>query len=132
MATATSTYTWATYGAALKAYLGITGSAEDTNLTAWLAAAAADCDDYVGHDWTDDDGADVDHSALVPLGIYTWVGTMRAWHARRDAPGVASVTTGGWSESYALAMGQGIASARVLAYPFWMGSVKNILATAAG
>jgi hypothetical protein len=126
MATAAETYIWATYGTALKAYLGISGSAEDASLTLWLAAAAEDCDDYVGPTaFVDDDGEDVTHPVKIRVGIYEWVGAMRAWRARAERAGLASVSTGALSESYS-GDREGMRLARAVAASFWGASVADV------
>ncbi len=126
MATAAETYTFATYGAALKAYLGLTGSAEDAFLTLWLASAAEDCDDFVGPTaFEDDDGVDIAHPTKIRVGIYEWVGAMRAWRARAGQAGLASVSTGNLSESYS-ADKEGARLARAVAASFWGASVVDV------
>ena len=124
MATAASTYTWALTGVALKAYLGVSGSTEDTNLTLWLASASEDCDDFVGADaFVDDDGVDITHPTKIRLGIYEWVKAFRAWYQTRTA-GIASVRTRSLSESYNGA--EGAAIARAAARDLWQASMTDV------
>lgn len=100
MATAAATYTWAAYGTALKAALGISGSSEDTDLQRWLEVATEACDVYLNKDWTDDDGNDITHPTMI------WEGIIRAVKYQRDtnnrAFAVTGVKTGKLSEQYAI------------------------------
>lgn len=101
MATAVDTYTFAAEGAALKTYLGITGTAEDTNLTLWLAAAARKCDNLLkGEDFVDDDGNDVAHPAGIRLGVYEWVRAFRTWFQSERQSDLTQRTTGPLRETY--------------------------------
>lgn len=117
MATASSTYTWAAYGAALKTHLGVSGSGEDTTLTAYLAAAASDCDDFCGE-------LPTTHSPKIWLGICEWVRAFRAWVLSPAAVGLQSVSTGALSETYSKKMGAALA--RSTAASLWMSSVADV------
>ena len=128
MTTAASTYTWATYSVALKAYLGVSGSTEDTNLQLWLESAAVDCDDFVGEDaFTDDDGDPIAHPSKIKLGIFEWVKAYRARAQRGAGPGVTSVRTGSLAETYSNdGTPDAGALARAAARDLWMASVKDV------
>lgn len=144
MTTAAATYTWATFGTALKSYLGIADASEDTELTLFLAAAAVDLDDYVGWYYLDADDEQVDETPTVAewgtvgagkpmltLGIYEWVRAARAMFNSPASEGTQSVKTGALSEVY-----QGGPAglsieilARRAALPMWSSTVYNLLRT---
>lgn len=128
MTTAADTYTWATYATALKAYLGVSGSTEDTNLQLWLESAAVDCDDFVGEDaFTDDDGDPITHPIKVKLGIFEWVKAYRSRTLRGAGPGVTSVRTGSLAETYSNdGAPDAAALARAAARDLWLASVDDI------
>lgn len=136
MATAVETFTWDPHEAALKLWLGITGTAEDTHLTLWLAAAAKDCDDFCGWKFTNLDGDEVDATPtdpsanpLITLGIYEWVAAARAMKTSEASKGIQAARTGPISTQYAggvSGMNAAVLARRVTA-PFWAGSVYNPL-----
>ena len=131
MATAASTYTWASYEDGLKAYLGLTGDdTEDANLMLWLASANEDCDDLVSHDFTDDDGDAETHPTKILLGIYEWVKAFRKWYLRPGNTGVTSVKTGPLQENYRNA--EGVELARRAAFELWQYSVEDVTALGMG
>jgi hypothetical protein len=125
MATAASTYTWASYETALKAYLGISGTSEDDNLQTWLAAANADCDAFVRWTWVDPDtGLDVTHGPGVWLGIMEWIRTYRYHYLRADSAGIRSKRTGALHETYDAATGFRLA--RSSAQELWWPDARTI------
>lgn len=101
MATAVDTYTFAAEGAALKLYLGITGTAEDTNLELWLDAAARKCDNLLkGEDFVDEDDVDIPHPAGIRLGVYEWVRAFRQWFKTNRQADTTQKTTGPLRETF--------------------------------
>lgn len=133
MATAASTFTWASYGTALKAYLGVSGSSEDTNLELWLAAAAEDCDDYCGWYWTDEDDELRDetpdtHSNKTKLGIYEWVRAYRSYVLRGAGVrvGVIEIKTGPLKEKYGSGGDDGMMLARQAAAGLWQAGIYDV------
>lgn len=135
MATAADTFDWDGTKAALKAYLAISGDAEDTWLEPWLAAAAKDCDDFCGWYYLDFDDERVDATPdnpaadpLILLGIYEWVRAYRAaFHGiptgvKAARTGAISVTFGGGANGATAAK-----IAKVVAHEIWETSIYNPL-----
>jgi hypothetical protein len=75
--------TWALKESALKAYLGITGTSEDTNLELWLAVMAEAADYYIEAEFAT-------LPKTVEMGVYLGVGILRG---RRDTDGIAEIET---------------------------------------
>lgn len=128
MTTAVDTYTWALYEAPLKAYLGVTGTAEDDNLQLWLTAAAEDCDFYTGNDFTDGDGDPITHPVSIRVGIYEWVKHFRSWYDPNRNAGATEISTGPLREKY---QGGNVGTdgsilARAAAQPHWYPSKIDI------
>jgi len=134
VASAADTYDWATYGDEIKAYCGVSDSSEDTLLEAWLSSAAQDCDDYVGHDWTDDDGNDETHPPQVLLGIKEWVRVYRLAYRRDAGIGLFSKKTGPFAEVYARSTTSSTpaALARAAAVQLWQASVYDMAGLGSG
>jgi hypothetical protein len=125
MATAASTYTWAAYEATLKAYLGISGTSEDTNLELWLSVAAADCDAFVRWAWVDPDtGNDVQHGPGVWMGIAEWVRNFRYYFQRNSMSGIRSKRTGALHETYDASTGFRLA--RAAAQELWWPDARTV------
>ena len=125
MATAVDTYNFADDGVALKAYLGITGGAEDTNLTLWIDAAAQDCDEHLkGEDFIDDDDVDISHPAGIRLGIYEWVRAYRLWFKSNRQAGLTQKTTGPLRETYRADV-VGLIEARAASSHLWLGKSRD-------
>ncbi len=102
MATMTATYTWALFEAEIKAYLGVSGSAEDVKLQLYLAAAVDQGDAFCNNFFTDDDlvtGVDVAHEPQIKLGVFEFIKILRSSTNRGFA--VTSRKTGDLSEGYA-------------------------------
>jgi hypothetical protein len=87
MATVVETITWATYGAELKTFLGISGNSQDVLLEQLIAVASRQCDVYINQPFieVDEDGepttdpptdivwiTDPKHAG-IKLGVYEWV-----------------------------------------------------------
>ena len=127
MAWLADTYTWAAFGAELKTYLGITGSADDVRLEGWLTSAVAAADSYVGHPWLNQEENEDYPSSITPLRIRTRYGVgiaeggdipppdavrqgllewcRMAWEVFGPTPrpfGLTNAKTGDLSESYAV------------------------------
>jgi hypothetical protein len=126
--TAVDTYTWAAYEAPLKAYLGLTGSAEDAQLQLWLTSAAEDCDNYTGNDFTDADGSPITHPKSIELGIYEWVKNFRSWYDPERNAGLSQVQTGPLREMYrgGVSGTDGSILARSAAFPHWYPSKVDV------
>ena len=100
MATVVDTMTWAAVSTALKAHLGISGTAEDTTLAMLLDAACREADAFLGATaFEDEDGLDITIPGSVYLGVYEWVKLARADFGLR--PELSAVTTAQLSETYA-------------------------------
>lgn len=112
MATAADTFTWATFEAELRAYVGL-ATGEDANLELWLGAAAADCDNFCGWYYLDDDDVQVDETPsvaewgtlaasqpLIKLGVYEWVKAAYLLYVSPAAGGLKVVKTDRLQESY--------------------------------
>lgn len=113
---------FATYETDLKAYLGITGTSEDTWLSRWWNAACVDGDRYLGEPFTDADGNDLPIPEGVVQGVYEWVRMMRSFYVSAASPGVASVKTGDLSQNFTTNAANGIQpgkQAMAAAIPFW-------------
>lgn len=107
MATCVATYTWATYETKLRARLGVASGSED-QLKGLLAQAARAADQYMGNPF--DGSLDISpevHPLDIWEGMVAWMTVM--WRLGPGAagagagmtPGLASVSTGSLSESYA-------------------------------
>ena len=92
---------------ALKAYLGVSGTAEDPRLKLWFASAIRAADKYLEQDFVDADGNDVDPPSSVVTGVYEFVKAVRGVYKR--PAGVSSTKTMNLSTTYsdspALALG---------------------------
>lgn len=101
MATVEDTYTWAAVESELKTWLGVSGSAEDTQLQLWLSAVTQLADDYIGPAYTDDDGDDLPIPDRVKVGVFEGIRILRD-NTRDQARGVGlrSVKTGDNTETY--------------------------------
>lgn len=129
MATAASTFTWATHETALKAFLGLTGdSSYDAELQLYLEAAAVDCDKFCAWYYTDEDDEQVDETPtdpaaepLVKLGIYAWARAALACHLSAADSGATMVKTGQLQESYGNRVGglTPVVAGRRAAEPLW-------------
>jgi hypothetical protein len=130
MASAADTYEYSNpvIAAIVQGYLGMTVPPEsDAQVQLWWAAALDDCDQYVGWDWTDDDGNDVAHDNMVLIGLLEWVKAMKSHYDRPAGSGVGMVKTGPLQENYRTdAGGIGVALARQAAYPFWQPSKYDL------
>ena len=135
MATAADTFTWPDFKTPLKAFLGVSGTSEDDNLTLWLAAAAADLDIVAGWYYTDpvtgeavdETPTDPSANALLKLGVFQWVKVIRALHDSPAEAGLTSVKTGALSESYGKGALTGYLQARRAAIPLWGSAIYNLL-----
>jgi len=126
MASAEDTYLWATYSLIVKTFLGTVGE-DDSIEQLWWLAACDDCDQYVGWDWTDDEGNDVEHDKMVFLGLVEWMKAMKSHQERAAGVGVGMVKTGPLQENYRTdADAVGIALARQAAYPLWQPSKYDL------
>jgi hypothetical protein len=128
MASAADTYPYSEpfIAIAVQNYLGLSVPPDDDALVQlWWAAALDDCDQYVGWDWTDDDGNDVDHDSMVLIGLLEWTKTMKAFYERAAGPGVGMVKTGPFQENYRLDL-VGTELCRQIAYPFWQPSKHDL------
>lgn len=121
MATVSDSLTWAVVEAPLKAYLGVSGSAEDASLQLWLASATDAADRFLNNDFVDDAGSDIPIPDAVRLGVFEWIRlarqTMGASGLPIGAVAVASVKTGDLSESYTTVQpggGSGVSTDRLL------------------
>lgn len=103
MSTLAATYSWATDEAALKTYLGISGSTEDAQLQPWYEAAIEHGDHYLGNPFVDSDGDDVTHPVGIRLGLYHFVQATRVFFRGNAKPGMIESKTGQVSEKYSLA-----------------------------
>jgi hypothetical protein len=103
--------TWALQGPALKSYLGVSGSAEDTTLALYLGAWAEAADLYL-------DGADFDTlPPTVQLAVFGAVQITRDQYGRGD---LRSVQTKDLRETFAFAFSTdaSLASMRALLRPW--------------
>lgn len=107
MATCVATYTWAAYEVRLRARLGVASGSEDA-LKELLARAAQAADQYMGNPFDgSSDISPVEHPITIWGGLVAWMSVM--WRLGPGAsgpgagmtPGLASVSTGSLSESYA-------------------------------
>lgn len=125
MATLVDTYTpLAVVETDLKAYLGITGTAEDPFLEGWLSAACLCGDSYIGQDFTDATGADITHPPAIRQGVFEWIRVARSFKQAAIAPGLTSVKTKDLAQGFAGAVtaksGVDIGeAAKMAAAPFW-------------
>ncbi len=115
MATCVATYTWATYETKLRERLGVATGSEDA-LKGLLSRAARAADQYMGNPF--DGSSDIsptEHPLDIWEGLLAWMTVM--WRLGPGAstpgsgmtPGLASVSTGSLSESYAVgANGKGL------------------------
>lgn len=116
MASCVTTYTWAAYEARLRARLGVASGSEDA-LKGLLARAARAADQYMGNPF--DGSADISpttHPLDIWEGIIAYATILYrlspgvAGAGSGMTPGLASVSTGSLSESYAVgADGRGMA-----------------------
>ena len=79
--------TWATHEVEFKAYLDITGTAEDKRLEPWLGVAAKEADRYIDIDIVDANGddADLDNDVIfagIKIGVFEWVKLFRQMFPR--------------------------------------------------
>lgn len=95
MATVSELMPWSSQGTPLKAYLGVSGSSEDSNLTLWLGAMTARVDQYLDLDEADELTALPDP---IKLAVYDAVGSLRLRHGRPS--GLSYSMSGPFSESY--------------------------------
>ena len=116
MATVAELMTWALMQTPLKAFCGVSGSAEDSNLQLWLGAMAVAADSYLGI--TDDDDEFTTLPDPVKLAVFLAVQSLRQRHGRPD--GLSSSSTSSLSESYRVAFSSdaALAASRSLLRPY--------------
>lgn len=110
--------TFAVYGADLKTYLGITGTAEDALLEPWLLAACSAGDSYMKNAFEGSPDT-TPYPPEVLTGCYEWVRVVRSYYQAGAIDGTGSVKTGDLTESFGGAGLQTDKAARAAAQKFW-------------
>jgi hypothetical protein len=84
-------------------------AAADSKIARWYNSARIAASEWLGNDWTDDDGADIPKGeAVIELIKDALFEGVRAQHRQASAlPGLLAVSTGSNSETYGAASGGG-------------------------
>lgn len=118
MTTLAEYVTWATFESKLKTYLGVTGTAEDTQLEWYLEISAEMGDHYLGREFLDSAGGDIDPPQNTVIGCFAYVKGIRDFQRHDGA--VTEKKTASLTEKYGnIAKDGGQDLALRQARPFW-------------